>query len=522
MPKKRQYGVRSLRFKLALTSTLVEVVMLAILIANSVHIATEALEEQTRYRVREIVPLLNASLANPLVERDYATLDEILKRIVRKDGIEFIGVADEVNHVVASVGEKSPDFLAAQGSSDIDDISAYQHLEFPLTFVGQHIGKLHMSVDTGFLSHAIHSLQKEGLFIASTEVVMTFILLALLGVLLTRNLAILADAARTMTEGNLTVRVNSVSQDEIGDTAQAFNTMAERLQSSHAELERRVEERSEELFVAQEKLLRQERLATLGQLTATVSHELRNPLGVISNAVYYLKRKCNVLFAAIDDRQNTQMSDASAEQKNAVASKDKVRQYLDMVEREVAAADRIITDLLATSRTKEPVLQWVDLDKLLQKVVEPKALPEYIHWEYLPDNHPFMMRVDPLQLQQVLRNLLLNAMQAINAMGKGNNAVIRLQASLKNGHYHLELSDSGMGIGDGRRTNIFEPLFTTKAKGNGLGLWISREIIRSHGGEMRLKQTHGDLGGAVFEIVIPAPRKESGRYSRTIKNESNE
>ena len=101
MSSKRKYGFRSLRFKLALTSTLVEVVMLAILIGNSVHIATEALEEQTRYRVREIVPLLNASLANPLVERDYATLDEILKRIVRKEGIEFISVADEVNHTVA-------------------------------------------------------------------------------------------------------------------------------------------------------------------------------------------------------------------------------------------------------------------------------------------------------------------------------------------------------------------------------------------------------------------------------------
>jgi signal transduction histidine kinase len=517
MSSKRKYGFRSLRFKLALTSTLVEVVMLAILIGNSVHIATEALEEQTRYRVREIVPLLNASLANPLVERDYATLDEILKRIVRKEGIEFISVADEVNHTVASVGEQDGTFQAIPGSNDIDDISAYQHLEFPLTFVGQHIGTLHMSVDTGFLSHAIHSLQQEGLLIAGGEVVMTFILLALLGVLLTKNLALLADAARTMTEGNLTVRINTSSRDEIGDAAQAFNTMAEGLQSSHAELEQRVAERTEDLYVAQDKLLRQERLATLGQLTATVSHELRNPLGVISNAAYYLKRKCADAMGRHGDNNTNNSADHNGDNN---ADK-KVQQYLDMIEREVAAADRIITDLLATSSTKEPMLQWVDLDELLQTIIEPEALPDYIRWEYHSEPSPFMMRVDPEQLRQVLRNLIINAVQAINAMGD-YDAIIRLQAVLKDGKYNLQLSDSGPGVDSEKRAKIFEPLFTTKAKGNGLGLWISREIIRSHGGEMQLKQSHGELGGALFEIEIPAGDAYDDMTTGVIKNESNE
>jgi signal transduction histidine kinase len=527
MSSKKKYGFRSLRFKLALTSTLVEVVMLAFLIGNSVHIATKALEEQTRYRVREIVPLLNASLANPLVERDYATLDEILKRIVRKEGIEFISVADEVNHTVASVGEKSAAFPATQGSNDIDDISGYQHLEFPLTFVGQHIGQLHMSVDTGFLAHAIRSLQQEGLLIAGGEVVMTFILLALLGVLLTKNLALLADAARTMTEGNLTVRINSSSKDEIGATAQAFNTMAEQLQSSHNELEQRVAARTQDLYIAQDKLLRQERLATLGQLTATVSHELRNPLGVISNAAYYLKRKCDTVLggnggdSVAGNVANSVASNMNNNGDDNNADNNKVQQYLDMIEREVAAADRIISDLLATSSTKEPVLQWVDLDELLHSIVEPKALPDYIRWEYQSEPSPFMMRVDPLQLRQVLRNLVVNAVQAINSMGS-SDAVIRLQAALKDGKYNLQLSDSGPGVDVEKRGNIFEPLFTTKAKGNGLGLWISRELIRSHGGEMRLKQSHGEFGGAMFEIEIPAPDGNDDIVTAVIKNESND
>ena len=589
--------------------------MLAILIANSAAIATEALEKQTRYRVQEIIPLLNASLASPLVERDYATLDEILAQAVRKGGIEYLAVTDEEGRLVANQGERPEAYgqEAETGFSDINDVAGFGQIEVPITLVGQTVGRLHLSINTGFLQATISTLEHEGLLIAGGEVVITFILLALLGMLLTRNLAILASAARSMTGGDLRARVNIDSRDEIGATARAFNAMAARLDASYNSLKRSerryqtlaevspvgifntdaegqciyvnerysditglpqercfgfgwsetlhpddrelvmreweycaasgipyvgeyricnarsevvwvyvqavksdvmdggyvgtvtditrlkaveeelarhrdsleglVKARTRELEAAQDKLLRQERLATLGQLTATVSHELRNPLGVISNAVYFLKRKCQ----GADDELDA-----------------KVDQYLEMIKREIAAADRIISDLLATSRTKDPVVQWVNLDELLEAIVSAGVFPDHIQWRYDREPRPFMMRADPTQLTQVLRNLIGNAIQAITASGNGQG-VVSLVAREENGHYQLCVCDSGPGVELAARKKIFEPLYTTRAKGNGLGLWISREIIRVHGGELSCAEHNCDsnLSGAAFMLVLP-------------------
>ena len=611
-----KYGFRSLRFKLALTSTLVEVVMLAFLISNSAAIATQALEDQTRYRVQEIIPLLNASLATPLVERDYATLDEILHQVVRKGGIEYLKITDADQNVVAELGD-AQDVLDKKGIASTSGVSAYRHLDVPITLIGNTVGKLHLSIDTSFLTLTINTLQREGMFIASAEVVITFVLLVLVGVLLTRNLAILANAARSMTGGNLATRVKIKARDEIGATARAFNAMAARLEASYNSLkhnERRyqtlaevspvgifntnaegqciyvneryseiaglpqekffgagwaetvhpddrdkvfqeweycshagipysgeyrilsaegkvvwvyvqavkadfikggyvgtvtdvtrlktveqelaqhrdsleelVSERTLALEKAQERLLRQERLATLGQLTATVSHELRNPLGVISNAVYYLKRRCLGADGVLDE---------------------KVAQYLEMIKREVGAADRIIADLLSTSRTKAPLLQWVNLDELVDSIVTSSVFPAHIEWQYQRHPAPFMMRADPAQLTQVLRNLIGNAVQAIRDNGD-EEGVVCLTASEAAGQYQLRLIDSGPGIARDTQDKIFEPLYTTKAKGNGLGLWISRELVRGHGGELSYVVDHQSINaeagkaGAEFLLVLP-------------------
>jgi PAS domain S-box-containing protein len=248
-------------------------------------------------------------------------------------------------------------------------------------------------------------------------------------------------------------------------------------------LEERVEERTRELASAQTQLLQKERLATLGQVTATVSHELRNPLGVISNATYYLKR---ILSNGMPEKGE------QAWQKTS----EKFIQYLDMIEREVMAANRIIADLLATSRTKEPMRQLVNLDELIDTVMVGEHLPAGIDWEYIRNPHPFMLKADPQQLRQVLYNLITNAVQALDGSGH-----IRLVAQARDNGWQLCLSDSGPGINMASREQVFEPLYTTKAKGNGLGLWISREIAQRHGGCLQLADSV--LGGATFCLWLP-------------------
>ncbi len=225
--------------------------------------------------------------------------------------------------------------------------------------------------------------------------------------------------------------------------------------------------------VQDDQILR-ERLVTLGQLTATVSHELRNPLSVIHNAVYFLRRRL-----AGEDGLDA-----------------KTGEYLDIIESELTASNRIIDDLLSASRVQPPEYQYVELGQLLRKVLSDIALPRRIEWRYRPVETPFMLSTDPQLLCQVLRNLLINAVQAISGEG-----VILLRARVSSRGIDLQLSDSGEGVSGDDGARLFEPLFTTKPKGNGLGLWIARDLVRRLGGELSLAA--GALSGACFRIQLP-------------------
>jgi len=225
---------------------------------------------------------------------------------------------------------------------------------------------------------------------------------------------------------------------------------------------------------AQYHLLLRERLVMLGQLTATVSHELRNPLSVIHNAVYFLRRRLG--------------SEGGLDAKTG--------EYLDIIESELAASNRIIDDLLSASRVQPPEYQQVDLERLLNKVLSDIAPPPRIRWRYRPAQAPLILNTDPQLLCQVLRNLLVNAVQAISGEGE-----ILLRAHAGRRGIDLRLSDSGEGVSDEYAARLFEPLFTTKPKGNGLGLWIARDMVRRLGGELSL--VAGELRGACFCIQLP-------------------
>ena len=257
-------------------------------------------------------------------------------------------------------------------------------------------------------------------------------------------------------------------------------------------LEDLVQDRTRELQTIQYELLQKERMALLGQLVGTVSHELCNPLGVIRNAVYLLGRKLQNL-----DQQN--------------------QEYLTIIEREVESAHQIISNLLEATRAKEPYLQQICLDDVVLDVVNTLALPESLQFHYLRNPKPFFIYADRVQFRQVLNNLLTNSVQAI-----GKEGHIIVQAYAHNQQDIITVVDTGKGIPVNAKDNIFEPLFTTKAKGTGLGLWISREILHRHKGKLQyvdagrccsshpalelmreLPATEAMQPGACFEIVLP-------------------
>jgi signal transduction histidine kinase len=255
-------------------------------------------------------------------------------------------------------------------------------------------------------------------------------------------------------------------------TMSAIRDISERKRAQEA-----LEEKSRALEAAQEELVRNERLAILGQLAGGVSHELRNPLGVIKNSVYYL----NMVLP----------EDANA------------RKHLGIVEREIAAADRIVTGLLDFARVSPSNRAAMDLNETVQ---------EYLARKPLPDNVVLVtttladaltpVRADAGQIELVLGNLVTNAIQA---MPEGGTLTVET-AAVEDGAC-LTVTDTGKGISADDLGKVFEPLFTTKAKGIGLGLSVARRLARANGAEISVRSQPGR--GSRFEVRFSAQASET-------------
>jgi len=214
------------------------------------------------------------------------------------------------------------------------------------------------------------------------------------------------------------------------------------------------------LHEAQEELVRKEKLATLGQLAGGVGHELRNPLGVIKNAVYYL----NMVLPADE----------------------KVRKHLGILDREVASADRIVTELLDFARAKAPEREAVGLGTIVQTALDRLLLPEAVTIQLQLDESIPPALIDPQQVGQIVLNFLLNAVQAMPEGGR-----VTVSTGEDRQGVFAAVEDTGAGIPPENLARIFQPLFTTKAKGIGLGLALARDLADANGGRIIVDSTVG-------------------------------
>ena len=232
----------------------------------------------------------------------------------------------------------------------------------------------------------------------------------------------------------------------------------------------------QELREAQEQLIRSEKLAAIGQLAAGVGHELRNPLGAIKNAVYYVKGKVA---------------------KSELAQKEpRVMEFLDIVDDEINASNKIISDLLGFSRVGKPALSPARINKVIEDALSRLTIPENIEVAKKLDAGLPEFEIDTDQIRQVMVNILLNAVQAMPEGGK-----LTLSARARDKFLEVEISDTGCGIPKEAMGKIFDPLFTTKAKGIGLGLAVCKAIIDRHEGNIEVKSETGR--GTTVNIKLP-------------------
>jgi len=222
---------------------------------------------------------------------------------------------------------------------------------------------------------------------------------------------------------------------------------------------------------------RREKLAALGQLSAGVGHDLRNPLSAIANAVFVLRRRL-----------------AKAE-----ALTEKIEEPLALAEREVVACQRIVTDLLDYARERTLDMAPVALKALLEECVGLVRVTPQVSVEIdvpadLP--HPPGERD---RLRQVFVNLLQNGVEAIPA---GREGKVTATARVVGVEVKVVVADDGVGMDAATRARVFEPLFTTKKDGTGLGLAIVESLVKQHGGALTLESEKGQ--GARFTVSLPA------------------
>jgi PAS domain S-box-containing protein len=233
--------------------------------------------------------------------------------------------------------------------------------------------------------------------------------------------------------------------------------------AAEIELGRRVEERTAQLRTAQNELVRREKLSTLGQLTATVAHELRNPLSAIRNTVFTLRE--SVAQSGLDlDRP------------------------LGRVDRNIQRCDRIISDLLDFTRVPELRCAPVDADQWLDEILAEQQLPDGVGLKRDFGASGAYVQFDTERLRCVVVNLVDNAAQA---MAERRGGAITVRSCLAGEHYVLAIEDVGTGIPADILPKVFEPLFSTKSFGTGLGLPTVKQIVEQHGGTVEIASESG-------------------------------
>lgn len=248
----------------------------------------------------------------------------------------------------------------------------------------------------------------------------------------------------------------------------------------NAELERRVEDRTAELRAAQAELVKNERLATLGQLTATVSHELRNPLGAMRTSMYVIDKK--------------------------LESEDpRLRASIERVNRNITRCDQIIDELLDYTRIRDLDLREADIDRWLGAVLDEQDMAAGITVKRNFGAKGTRVPFDDDRLRRAFINIFENACHAVidphNANGAAHRPLISVETSLRKNRVQISVSDNGAGIPTEIREKIFEPLFSTKNFGVGLGLPTVRQIMEQHGGGIEIGESRD--GGAEFALWLP-------------------
>ncbi len=279
--------------------------------------------------------------------------------------------------------------------------------------------------------------------------------------------------------------LNAELEQRVAERTHELNNANQKITKFNEELEQRIVERTAELEETQKELLQKERLATLGQLTGTVSHELRNPLAAIRNSIFMIGEK-------------TQDSDLGLDR------------LLARTERNISRCDRIVCELLDYTRTNTLEAKSEVLDSWLEGALGEQKTPSAITLRKELKVPGLELKFDPERLRRAVINVFDNACQAMTEAAKGapgeRELSLTVQTTSCEDRAQMRFTDTGPGMTPEVLNRIFEPLYSTKAFGVGLGMPIVKQIMEQQGGGIEVSSDPGH--GTTVVLWLPIQRKQ--------------
>jgi len=526
----------SFRLKIILGVALIQAVLLTILIISSLDYLRRSNEDGLSERAHTAARLFATTTKNAVLASDLASLESAVQEVLSNPGIEYARVRCSKGIVLAEGGK--PDFLRREfhadvGFGDADDgtFDAFEEI----AVAGQSYGRVEIGLATATLHQLLAAAQRQAALIAVIEMGLVALFSFALGSYLTRGLSHLRRASRHIAAGEFGFRLDVRGNDELAETARAFNDMSARLEEAatrrdraEAEvtqyrdhLEQLVTQRTEEVTRANEglrhanrdladahsQLLESERMAAIGQLAAGVAHEINNPVGFVNANIGSLDGYMHKLLDLVEACE-THASALSPEEQERMAGlrsavdleflKTDVPALVEESKNGLARVKKIVSDLrdFASSGTQEWQLADLHrgLDSTLNLIHGRLANAELVKaYGSLPE-----VECLPSEINQVFMNLLLNAATAI-----GGRGTITIGTGRDDGSVWVEIKDTGCGIAANSLNRIFDPFFTTKPVGQGVGLGLSLAygIVQRHHGRFDVASTLGQ--GSAFRVWLP-------------------
>jgi two-component system NtrC family sensor kinase len=310
----------------------------------------------------------------------------------------------------------------------------------------------------------------------------------------------LIEGTRRVALGELTYKLEAGHSDEIGELADSFNRMTSDLKEARDEitnwartLEKRVAEKTEELKRTQDNIIRIEKMASLGKLSAIVAHEINNPLMGVLTYSKLLQKRINKRLEDIPEGQEHDFDDCL--------------KYASIIESETARAGDIVKNLLLFSKQTTIQLEPNNLNSLIERSI--MLVNHQMELSSIECSTEFSKELPPVkcdggQIQQVVVALLVNSVEAI---GEGGKITVASEYDRQRGLARIIVSDTGVGMDDDTKKHLFEPFFSTKKgrNGTGLGLAVVYGIVERHQGKVRVESEPGKGATFVVELQIDPP-----------------